>query len=392
MNKYILYIYIFMNKIFELPILYINTNKKRFWQIWIEQPSKQNKQNIKKDYYIVRKYGIINGTITNPQKKHKTDLNKAITEVKALWRKKKESGFSENINSISIKSNFIKPMGAHKLNNHSHKIKYPVYVQKKLDGFRCLTHVFDKNVVMYSKGMKPFIFLNHIKKEIDKIKELVYDSNIYLDGELYEKHLNLHQISSLVMKKYASEDDEENMKHISYYIFDMFNLKKMDITFEERYNKLKSIFNTYKFKYLKLVTCEIVKTLDEINALNEKYLYDGYEGVIVRNKDGLYKLNSKSYDVLRTKEFKKKEFKIIGAKPGTGIQKGAIVWNLQCLNNKNKNFWAIPIGTINERINIYKKYVLEPGLYIGQLAKVKFLEITSDGCISRNPIVEEIIM
>jgi hypothetical protein len=178
------------------------------------------------------------------------------------------------------------------------------------------------------------------------------------------------------MKKYASEDDEENMKHISYYIFDMFNLKKMNLTFEERYNKLKTIFNTYKFKYLKLVTCENVKTLDEINALNEKYLYEGYEGVIVRNKNGLYKLNSKSYDVLRTKEFKKKEFKIISAKEGSVTQKGAILWNLQCLNNKNKNFWAIPIGTINERINIYKKYVSNPDSYIGKLAKVKFLEIT----------------
>jgi len=378
-----------MNKIFELPILYITTNKKRFWQIWIEQESKQN---IKNTYYIVRKYGIIDGTIINPQKKHKTDLNKAITEVKALWRKKKESGFSENVNNISIKSNFIKPMGAHKLNDHSHKIKYPVYVQKKLDGFRCLTHIIDKNAIMYSKGMKPFVFLNHIKNEINKIKELVNDSNIYLDGELYEKHLNLHQISSLVMKKYASKENEENMKQVSYYIFDMFNLKQMNETFEERYNKLKAIFNTYKFKYLKLVTCENVKTLDEINALNEKYLYEGYEGVIVRNKDGLYKLNSKSYDVLRTKEFKKKEFKIIGAKEGSGTQKGAIVWNLQCLNNKNKNFWAIPIGTINERINIYKKYVSNPDLYIGKLAKVKFLEITSDGCISRNPIVERILI
>ena len=39
-----------MNKIFELPILYINTNKKRFWQIWIEQHNKEIKQNKKNDY------------------------------------------------------------------------------------------------------------------------------------------------------------------------------------------------------------------------------------------------------------------------------------------------------------------------------------------------------
>jgi ATP-dependent DNA ligase len=375
-----------MNIIFELPILYINTDKKRFWQIWITQES-ENK------YYIVRKYGIINGTITNPQPKHIEDLNKAITKVKALWLKKKESGFSENKNNISIKSNFIKPMGAHKLDDHYHKIIYIAYVQKKLDGFRCLTHIFNKNVIMYSKGMKPFIFLNHIKKEINKIKELAYNSTIYLDGELYEKHLDLHQISSLVMKKYASNEHEENMKQISYYIFDMFDLNNMDRTFDERYNILLSIFKKYKFKYLKLVTCNEVKSFDEIKKLNEKYIYEGYEGIIVRNKNGLYKLNAKSYDVLRTKEFKKKDFIIIGAKQGTGTQQGAIIWNLQCLNskNKNKNFWAIPIGTIHDRINIYNKYILNPQLFIGKKAKVKFLEITNDGCVSRNPIVEKII-
>lgn len=374
-----------MTDIYNLPILYITSNnKKRFWQIWIEKE--------KDNFYIIRKYGIIGGKITSPEKKHIKNLNKGITEVKALWLKKKESGFSENKNSTSIKSNFIKPMGAHKLDEHSHKIVYPVYVQKKLDGFRCLTHIKDKKIIMYSKGMKPFVFLNHIKKEIEKIKELVSNSNIYLDGELYEKHLDLHQISSLVMKKYASSNDEEKMKDISYYIFDMFDLNKMDRTFEERYNILASIFKKHTFKYLKLVLCEEVKTLDEINKLNEKYLYEGYEGVIVRNKNGLYKLNSKSYDVLRTKEFKKKDFIIIGAKEGTGAQKGAIVWNLQCLNNKNKSFWAIPIGTISNRIVIYNKYVLNPKLYIGKLARVKFLEITNDGCVSRNPIVENILL
>jgi hypothetical protein len=96
----------------------------------------------------------------------------------------------------------------------------------------------------------------------------------------------------------------------------------------------------------------------------------------------------KSYDVLRTKEFKKKNFKIIGAKEGSGTQKGAVIWNLECLNNSNKSFFAIPIGTINERIKIYKRYQKNPENYIGKYVPVKYLEITNEGCVSRNPIVE----
>jgi ATP-dependent DNA ligase len=378
-----------MKIINKLPKLYIITNnKKRFWEIWIEE-DKEDK------YYIVRNYGIIGGKITIPEKKEIKTLSKGITEIKALWRKKIESGFHEIEKESKMKSNTIKPMSAHKLNDYSHKIIYPACVQKKLDGFRCLSnisHISHKNnIIMYSKGMKPFVFLKHIKNELKKIKEL-FNSDIYLDGELYENGIKLHEISSLVMKKYADSKQEKEMEKISYYIFDMFDINNLSLTFQERYTILNKIFKKYTFKYIKLVSCHMVYNLDEINILNNEYILNGFEGVIVRNMDGLYKLNSKSYDVLRTKEFKKKEFIILGARQGTGTQKGAILWNLQCIYNKKSSFWAIPIGTIKNRIELYKKYIKNPSDYIGKKALVKYIDISNDGCIIRNPIIERIIL
>ena len=385
-----------MKILYKLPILYIlSNNKKRFWKIWI------NEDNNK--IYICREYGIIGGKITIPQEKiinhigTITPLQKAITEVNSLWRRKKESGFQEenNIlaNIVKSKTSKIKPMGAHKLDEHYHKIKYPALVQRKLDGFRCLSNVDKTNniVNLYSKNMKPFIFLNHIKKEILKIKELI-DSNIYLDGELYNDTLKLHEISSLVMKKYATKEDENNMKNISFYIFDMFDIQHLNETFEERYKKLKNIFKKYTFQYLKLVECTEVSSYENIKKLDIQFLYEGYEGVIVRNKDGIYQLNSKSYDVLRTKEFKKKEFQIIDAKAGTGTQNGSVIWKLQCFNNKNKTFWAIQLGKINDRIKIYQDFITNPKKYIYKKAIVKYLDIDKDGCIIRNPIVINILL
>jgi len=370
----------------ELPLLFILTNnKKRFWKIWIEK----NNDNI----YIYREYGIINGKITKIKKEYES-LKKATTQINFLWRKKKESGFQEENeiknNLIKMKSNIIKPMGAHKLDDYYSKIKYPAYIQKKLDGFRCLSNIIDKKVILYSKNMKIFLHLNHIKLEILKIKELLNDINFYLDGELYEFGIPLNNIYKLVMKKYVSEKNIKDMEKISYYIFDIFNVNNLNLIFEERYNILKKIFENNKFKYLKLVECKIVNSYEEIKDINIEYLYEGYEGVIVRNKHGVYKLNSKSYDVLRTKEFKKNNFLIIGAKEGNGIQKGSIIFKLKCLNNNN-SFYAIPIGTIDNRKKMYLDYIKNPLNYINKYAIVKYLEINEDGCVSRNPIIEKII-
>ena len=361
-------------KIYELPKLFsLNEDgKERFWHIWIQEKGKGNGEFSR--FVIHRQYGIIGGKITEPEPKIMNDLKKTITAVNALWRKKKELGFYEYGQQNPLKKNeVIRPMGAHKLDDHYHKIIYPACVQKKLDGFRCLAN----NTTLYSKSMKPFIYLIHIKKELALLK---LNTNIYLDGELYEYGLGLHEISSLV--------HHEGLE-ISYYIFDMFDLKKMKLPFYMRYAYLESLFRNQKFKYLKLVHCVSVNNYNKVLDLNNKYLLEGYEGVIVRNRNGLYKLNSKSYDVLRTKEFKKGKFMIIGAKEGSGTQSGAIIWQLKC-QKSGHSFFAIPVGSVNERIKIYKEYILKPSLYIGKYARVKYLELTNDGCVSRNPIVEKI--
>jgi ATP-dependent DNA ligase len=344
------------------------------WHIWIDK---------KKDgIYIIREYGQLNGKITKISKKMSISEKRVMTEVSFLFKKKKESGFTDKLNNVN-KSVIIKPMGAHKLEDHKHKIIYPALVQRKLDGFRCLANKAE----LYSKNMKPFHFLHHIRSEI---KKLNLPDSIYLDGELYSYGRPLREISSSVMKKYASAEEEEQMKHIEYHIFDIIDLNHMDFTFFERYKNLEKLLKNKGLHYLKLVICHEVKTYEDVIKLNEIYLYEGYEGIIVRNKNGIYKLNSKSYDVLRTKEFKKNYFMIVGAKEGTGTQKGAIIWKLKCLHG-DKTFWAIPIGTIPERIKLYNDFKRKKKIYIGKMAYIKYLEIDKDGCVTRNPIVESIV-
>ncbi len=369
----------------DYPILYldINQNKKRFWKIWI-----QKQHDL---YLLFREYGILNGKITKPQPIELHDSKKIITKANSLFKKKIESGFYEfkKNNQLKTKQSIIKPMGAHKLDDHYSKLIYPVCVQKKLDGYRCLAH-FNQNlnkIELFTRNMKKYHHLPHIRQELSKVLK---NNNIYLDGELYEHGIKLHDIGSIVRKEYVTQNNIEEMKKISFYVFDMFDTNNMNLTFQQRYNYLKNNIFTKKFKFIKLVNCVKLNNYIDVLKENDKYILDGFEGVIVRNLNGLYEFNKKSYNVLRTKEFKKDIFTIVGAKKGQGAQKDAIIWECKC-SKSNKSFWAIPIGSIPNRIKLMKEYLKNPNLFIDKKVRVKYLQIDDNGCVTRNPIVEEFI-
>ena len=278
-------------------------------------------------------------------------------------------------------------MGAHKLDDYEHKLKYPVMVQHKLDGVRCIA-IFDKdgNVTLYSKHMKPFIHLDHIKDELKRYKL----KNTYLDGELYSHGLKLNEIMSYVMKKRTlTHDEEEASKKILFMVFDIIQI---NIPFDKRYSYLQSIFYKKKNVYVQIVNCDIAHNKEEVYKLNDQYLMEGYEGVIVRNRDGFY-VFKRSYDVLRTKEFKHGIFTILGGKMGKGTHKNTLIWELQCnqTSNRSKSFHAIQLGTLQERRALYHMYQKDPSQFIGKRVNVKYLSIDDYGCVLRNPIVESFI-
>ncbi len=253
----------------EYPVLHLDlsSGKRRFWKIWIEKD--------KDTFLLKRDYGIILGKITKPIPIQMSDEKKIFTKANALFKKKKKEGFYEEKNKkknqIQTKQHIIRPMGAHKLDDFHQRLHYPVCVQRKLDGYRCLAHYNNKAIELLSRNMKPFSHLPHIRKELEKINELK-EKNIYLDGELYSHNLKLHNIGSIVRKQYVNEANIERMKEVSYYVFDLFDVNRMNMTFEERYEYLKkNIIDKYDFQYIKLVSC--VKANNYEEALKEDKLY-----------------------------------------------------------------------------------------------------------------------
>ena len=105
----------------------------------------------------------------------------------------------------------------------------------------------------------------------------------------------------------------------------------------------------------------------------------GYEGVIIRNKKGLYRLATRSEDLQKFKEFEDAEFSIVGFTEGEGNEKGAVIWI--CETEEKKKFRVRPKGTVDDRKELFKK----GQTYVGKMLTVKYQELTDEG-IPRFPV------
>jgi ATP-dependent DNA ligase len=270
----------------------------------------------------------------------------------------------------------FKPMSAVILENKSNKIIYPADAQPKLDGFRGIA-MKKKEILILSRNGNIYPHLQKIKKELNSFS--LIKKGYSLDGELYCHGIPLKKLRSVLGRKTLTNNVKNLESKINYYIFDIID---KNIPSDKRLKILKDSFKNFKSDKIKLVPSFTVKSLKEINKLREKFINDGYEGIIVRNKQGLYKFG-KSLDIFRSKNFKQQLFTIVDGIEGKGSNKGTVIWKLQCLKDKNKTFRARPIGTKKERELLFKN----KDNYIGKQIKIKYYELDEiTGCVSRHPI------
>lgn len=344
-----------------LPTLYYKSgNNIRYWNITVENEK------------IIIRSGILNGKETKTIKNVTGDvLKKATTQ----WNGKKKLGYVEN--KALLRKPRIAPMGAYELTDK--RVHYPAMVQPKLDGYRGLAHLTSGNQVeIKSMRMKPYQHLDHITKILAK---KIKNKNIYIDGEIYlDQPINV--LRSILGRDNLDEDQKKMAQQIKFIVFDMFDLNKMNMPYVERFKWLKDNFGNNKNDVIEVIECRIAKNNKNIEEAFEEYVKEGYEGIIVRNYDGKYKLGGKSVDVLKSKNVLKDKFIIVGYKEGTGSNKGTVVWELRCRKNTQKNFWAKPTGTRENRREMYKNREK----YIGKEITIKYFDIDKNGCVTRNPV------
>ena len=258
--------------------------------------------------------------------------------------------------------------------------KYPCNVMPKLDGVRALSRYLpDGTVQMRSRNNKNHEApLTHIKDELNVFLKYLGPC-VELDGELYSMKIDFNELSGVIRTK-----KKKHEKHdlVEYYIFDIIEPKQM--CFEDRYKFLVEAYAKYiedgnSSKYLRIVQSYTAKSEQEMLEYHNKFVSDGYEGIIIRryglvevNKccieklkkgeelckkcDKGYKLSiyrtNRTNAMLKYKLFQDEEVKIIGFESGIGTEEGAVIYRV--LDERGNEFTVRPRGTVNERRELYK--------------------------------------
>jgi len=346
--------------------------------------------------YIIYTYGLLNGkkteckiTVSEGKNKGKrnetTHYQQAILDAKSKWNKKKDTDYITELNELQekvkqeINNNddnnvnnkediILKPMLAQEFKKYEHKVKYPCYIQPKLDGYRCIYNKESGKIT--TRQGKEYKIINECKKLCDELRKIKYS----LDGELYVHDMlfKFEEYGVLRKQKNLDKKDLESLNKIEYHVYDIII---EDEPFENRYSILKKIINDNKFLKIKLVDTQKCMNKEDIDKYHKFYTENHYEGSIIRNLSGLYKCKYRSFDLLKYKDFEDGEFEIIDytfEKDVTGNNKPLIVWI--CKTKENKQFNVQSKGTREERHELYKN----AKIYIGKNLWVQYFGLTND--------------
>jgi DNA ligase 1 len=329
---------------------------------------------------VVAEYGQVSGQMQisrqtavakNVGRSNETTAEEqAVLQAKAKHKKKLDGKYSLTIEES--KEEVFLPMLAASFEKRKDKVSYPVDVQPKLDGVRCLAYWDEDSVKLMSRGGKQWENCGHLTKELEQ----VLPKGWVLDGELYNHGKTFQEITKLVKKLRPESVDVE------YHVYDVPRVEVEDRnTWRNRYDQL-CVFNTdHSDKCPSVVVVNTHSAMDEASVyeLQFEFLEEGYEGAIVREYDGVYRFGHRSNKLLKVKSFMDSEYKITGFTTGVGRFEGSVIWT--CVNEDGKSFNVVPQGTMEERQTTYKV----ANDHIGDLLKVKYFELTDDG-IPRFPV------
>ena len=341
------------------------------WDIWTEGAD------------ICTKYGQIDGKMQTARKtatpknvgraNATTAEEQAVLEAKAMHKKRLDGKYSLTIEDA--KKEVFLPMLAASFDKRKDKVTYPVDVQPKLDGVRCLAYWDGDSVKLMSRGGKQWECCDHIIDELEQ----VLPKDWVLDGELYIHGSTFQEITKLV-KKLRPESG-----NVQFHVYDVprANYDEEHLDWDSRFTALESMHRfTDSCKSVVTVNTYQCDAEDVVYQLQSQFLEEGYEGAIVRERDGEYKFGYRSNKLLKVKNFMDEEYKIVDYTTGVGRFEGCIIWI--CETENGDAFKVVPQGTMEERQKTYYN-ARKDGEGLGDMLKVKFFELTDDD-IPRFPV------
>ncbi len=240
-----------------------------------------------------------------------TSEQQALLEAEAKWTKQHDNKLYRTTVEDAKKVGGLLPMLAIDGSKKPEKIKYPCFGQVKLDGLRCMVYLEDGEVKAISRQGKFY----ELHQELSTaLKDLMDCSNIHkLDGELYKHGMMLQDIVSA-----ARSVTNPKHRELEYHIFDV---PSDEAQYLRRHDLNQLMFSNIS-SFVDIVNLVTVNDEGDMHRYLDEALTSNYEGLILRNYNGLYQYNHRSNDLIKVKVMQDSEALVTGCredKNGEGV-------------------------------------------------------------------------
>lgn len=253
--------------------------------------------------------------------------------------------------------------------------QWPVAVEEKYDGVRCLALITRSGVKFLSRnGKTEFTGLDHVAEDL--LGSCEFTTEVVFDGELVSGSFN-----DTVSETRRKEGDKSNTQFVVFDIITMegFRLGGSRESYQERRKAICTLFPLGKFKSVRVSDLKMCHSHQEVLDTYFTIVNRGGEGVIVKPTNGIYECK-RSYNWLKVKEQQSVDVPITGLAQGDADGKfantlGALVVDVEGVECRVG-------GGLTEilRDEIWSN----PDAFIGRIVEVEFHQKTPDGSL-RHP-------
>ena len=322
-----------------------------------------------------------------------------MLEAKHLVKEKLDSGYKEiekdpdeysESELLSIlgevvtnQDNVPKPMLAKQADKvTSKKIFDKVWIaSRKIDGLRASIYMgLDNKLHTSSRGAMNYdAAMYQILNHPELIRLFNENPGIILDGECYHHGYSLQQLSGIARTQKTAVDYDI----LQFYWYDIVDPNS---TFDERWSYMQDLRDQFEFGFdpekeferdelrIQFVPQEEVTGWDNIMKLHNQYVSEGWEGVVVRDPDKVYRPNGRTNDMIKVKLYKSEEFLVTGYELGLrGIED--MVFTL--VTKDGIPFKAKPHGDRAQKDWYVENFETE---CLNKYATVKFFYLSDTGC------------
>lgn len=281
----------------------------------------------------------------------------------------------------------LKPMLAKQADKIANSVfNKSYYGSRKINGVRCLIYYKNGEIKTASRGAINYdLALLHIITH-PKLEKFFKDNpNVILDGEIYKHGWTLNKISGLCRTQSTASDGEP----LEFYMYD---IVRTDLSFKDRLDIMNQISETLElgefdpYKQWKKDDLKIQMVPQEpmtgwlsMKNYHDKYVKEGWEGLVIRNVDDVYGPGKRTNAMIKIKEYKEAEYEI------TGLSEGLRDEDV-CFTMKTPSgliFKAKPMGDRNQK-QWYREHIDD---LIGKLGTIKYFEMSGAGTdIPQQPI------